>query len=134
MHHIETTDQKSDLHRQTPYQHDQTAPSEHAPSELPAPQGSLRCDGVVGLPALSSNDEDILSHTSRTGRYVTDEANAADLARRGLLYDHGAQKLAGGMHYYTMSPDGRAALNAHRQSARPIPRQPQPNDRRSDTP
>lgn len=84
--------------------------------------------GMVGLPALSSNQADILSHTSRTGRYVSDEEpDLTALVQRGLLHDHGAQSLAGGMHYYTSTPEGRAALNAHRQSARTIQRQPEPN-------
>lgn len=63
---------------------------------------------------LTGNQVDILRHTSRTGRYVSDEEpDLADLAARGLLRDHGAQPLAGGMHYYTPTPAGRAALNTH---------------------
>lgn len=67
---------------------------------------------------LTQNEADILAHTSRTGRYVSDEADAMSLAARGFLRDHGAQPLAGGMHFYTPTPAGRTALVAHRLAAK----------------
>lgn len=72
---------------------------------------------------LSCNQADILQHTSRTGRYCSDEEpDLIALTQRGYLRDHGAQPLAAGMHYYTMTPAGRAALNAHRLGeTRPLP-------------
>ena len=57
---------------------------------------------------------DILSHTSRTGRYVSDEPLALEMAQAGLLHDHGPQALAGGMHYLTMTALGRSTLVAHK--------------------
>ncbi|HEV7405198.1 MAG TPA: hypothetical protein VGO11_19800 [Chthoniobacteraceae bacterium] len=60
---------------------------------------------------LTDWEADVLQHASRTGRYVTGEARVLELARRGLLYDHGAQTLAGGDHYLTTAPTGRKALN-----------------------
>lgn len=63
-------------------------------------------------PTISSHTADILAHTARTGRYVTDEPHVIALAKAGLLHDHGAQRLAGGMHYFTMTGAGRDALTS----------------------
>lgn len=60
---------------------------------------------------LTDWEADVLRHASNNGRYVTDEKRVIDLATRGLLYDHGPQKLADGMHYLVMTGKGRAALN-----------------------
>jgi hypothetical protein len=70
---------------------------------------------------------DVLEHTSNTGRYVTDETKVIALAERGLLRDHGAQQLAGGMHYFTLSARGRDALNEHHRN---LCRFPQPKRKR----
>lgn len=55
---------------------------------------------------------DVLRHTSNAGRYVTDEKRVIALAEKGLLYDHGPQRLAAGAHYLVMTGKGREALNA----------------------
>ncbi len=55
---------------------------------------------------------DVLLHTASTGRYVTGDPFVIDIARRGLLIDHGPQSLAGGMHYLTLSGEGREAVRA----------------------
>lgn len=59
---------------------------------------------------ISKQEADVLAHTSNTGRYVTGEAHVIALAKRGLLQDHGAQRLAGGDHYFTLTGKGRSAL------------------------
>lgn len=64
---------------------------------------------------------DILLHTRRTGRYVTDEPHVIQMARNGLLFDHGPQRLADGMHYLTMGSKGREMLIAH-DEAQPKPK------------
>lgn len=60
---------------------------------------------------LTAFQSDVLLHTSSNGRYVTDEAAVLEMAKLGLLYDHGPQRLAGGMHYLVMTRAGRSALN-----------------------
>lgn len=60
---------------------------------------------------ISDYEAEILRHTSSNGRFVTDEKRVIELAERGLLYDHGPQRLAGGMHYLVMTGKGRTALN-----------------------
>lgn len=57
-------------------------PSELAPSELPAPQGSLRCDGVVGLLRA-----DLIAVMTE----VHDESIKADWARDE--YSHNRQRI-----------------------------------------
>jgi len=108
----------------------QQAASELATSK---PAGPVRVVAAVATgsnPGLSCNQADILQHTSRTGRYCSDEEpDLIALASRGLLHDHGAQPLAGGMHYYTPTPAGRAALNAHRLTGQTKSRQPESNIR-----
>lgn len=68
----------------------------------------------------SNEEADILAHTSLTGRYVTGELRVLKMAQNGWLKDHGAQRLAGGDHYYTMTPRGREVLNAWK-AAQPKP-------------
>lgn len=70
---------------------------------------------------LTDWEADVLRHTSNNGRYVTDEKRVIELATRGLLYDHGPQRLAGGMHYLVMTGKGRDALNEW-QAAQPKPK------------
>lgn len=72
------------------------------------------------IQTLTEREVDVLLHTSRTGRYVTGEALVLDMAKRGLLFSHGAQRLAGGAHYLTMTVPGREALNAWK-AAQPQP-------------
>lgn len=55
----------------------------------------------------------MLAHTQRTGRYVTGDLSVLQMAQKGLLYDHGAQKLAGGDHYFTLTVRGKEALTSH---------------------
>lgn len=38
------------------------------------------------------------------------------MAFRGMLHDHGAQELAGGMHYLTMTALGKEQLREYRDS------------------
>ncbi len=58
-------------------------------------------------------ERDILRHTSRNGRYVTDANPTMDtLVSRGWLQSFGPQALAGGMTYYTMTAAGRQALRS----------------------
>lgn len=72
-------------------------------------------------PALTDWEADVLRHTSNNGRYVTGEERVIELASRGLLFDHGPQRLAGGMHYLVMTPEGRRQLNLW-QAAQPKPK------------
>ncbi len=76
---------------------------------------------------ITRHELDVLEHTSRTGRYVTDEASVLDMAKRGLLLDYGEQRLADGMHYFTLSQKGRALLNEHDKN---LCRFPQPKPKR----
>jgi len=103
-----------------------------AASELPTSEiaGPAKVVAAVATGSgLSCNQADILQHTSRTGRYCSDEEpDLIALASRGLLHDHGAQAIAGGMHYYTPTPAGRAALNAHRLTGQTKSRQPESNN------
>lgn len=73
-------------------------------------------------PILTKQEADILLHTSSNGRYVSGEALAIDLGRRGLLYDHGPQQLAGGAHYLVMTGKGRTELNAWKAAQPPPPK------------
>ena len=73
--------------------------------------------------SLSTWEADVLSHASQNGRYVTGEARVIALADCGLLFDHGAQRLAGGMHYLVMTIKGRVALSEWR-AAHPKPKIP----------
>jgi hypothetical protein len=60
---------------------------------------------------LTGEPLEILKHTNRTGRYVTDpDADIHLLVTFGYLQDHGAQSIAGGMHYYTITTLGKNAL------------------------
>lgn len=70
---------------------------------------------------ISNAVADILSHTSNTGRYVGEGHALMEIARAGLLHDHGPQQLAGGAHYLTMTVKGREAL-AQWRAAQPKPR------------
>lgn len=72
--------------------------------------------------ALTTEEAGILAHTSNTGRYVGEGHALMALASRGLLCDHGAQELAGGAHYLTMSSAGREALNEWRAAQPPPPK------------
>lgn len=69
---------------------------------------------------LTNEQASVLAHTSQTGRYVTRDASVIEMGRAGLLRDHGPQRLAGGDHYLTMTPAGRAALSEWR-AAQPKP-------------
>jgi hypothetical protein len=56
---------------------------------------------------------DVLLHTQRTGRYVTDEQFVIEMAAKGLLKDYGPQRLAGGMHYLTITDvDGKTQTDS----------------------
>lgn len=56
----------------------------------------------------------VLEHTSRTGRYVTGEAGVFEMAKRGLLNDHGGTGFwPAGTRGFTMSHAGREALREH---------------------
>jgi hypothetical protein len=63
---------------------------------------------------ITNAQADVLSHTSNNGRYVGEGHALMELAKLGLLRDHGPQALAGGAHYLTMTPKGREALNEWR--------------------
>ena len=69
---------------------------------------------------LTNEEADILAHTSNTGRYVGEGHALMALAGRGLLRDHGPQRLAGGAHYLTTTMAGREALSEWR-AAQPKP-------------
>lgn len=60
---------------------------------------------------ITQFEAEVLSHTSKNGRYVTDEARVLEMAVAGLLRDFGQQALAGGAHYLEMAPNGRAAFS-----------------------
>lgn len=77
---------------------------------------------------ITKQEFDILEHTSRTGRYCSDEQLCVSLGERGFLYDHGPQALAGGMHYLVMTSKGRRALVEYKDSLpepEPLPRRTQ---------
>ncbi len=66
--------------------------------------------------AITDQEATILAHTSRTGRYVTDEPIVIAMAERGLLKDHGPQRLADGMHYFTGTTAGNTAMRDWQES------------------
>lgn len=74
---------------------------------------------------LTNEEADVLAHTSRTGRYVTGEESVIDMGRRGLLYDHGPQRLVNGDHYFVMTSKGAEALREWRE-AQPKEAAPKP--------
>jgi len=62
--------------------------------------------------AITAADQSILRHASDNGRYVSDMTAALRaLCDRRLLGDYGPQRIAGGMHYMTVTSKGREALN-----------------------
>lgn len=70
---------------------------------------------------ITKEEFEILAHTSRTGRYVSDHRGAlVTLTDAGFLRDYGPQRLADGDHYYETTPSGRAAL-AEWKAAQPKP-------------
>lgn len=71
---------------------------------------------------ITNRQADVLLHTSSNGRYVTDEADVIQMGKDGLLFDHGPQALAGGMHYLVMTPKGREALNEWKAAQPPPPK------------
>lgn len=74
------------------------------------------------MSALTSQEIEVLRHTINTGRFVTDEAHVLAMAECGLLRDHGAQEIAGGMHYFTMAQAGRDAFAAYQATLPPPPK------------
>lgn len=73
---------------------------------------------------ITDKEADILRHTSDNGRYVTNEEFVIEMGKRGLLFDHGPQRLAGGMHYLVTTMKGREELNEWQRS------QPKPKKKR----
>lgn len=71
---------------------------------------------------ITNREADVLAHTAHNGRYVTDEADVIAMAAAGLLRDHGAQALAGGMHYLVITERGRDALRDWRAMQPPPPK------------
>jgi len=70
---------------------------------------------------LNKEQISILEHTSNTGRYVSDlNEELRGLVVCGHLHDHGSQRLAGGMHYLTLTSAGRQWLEEWR-AAQPRP-------------
>jgi DNA-binding PadR family transcriptional regulator len=76
------------------------------------------------LTICTKEEAEVLLHTSRTGRFVTGDAEVAAMAKKGWLHDHGAQALAGGDHYYTTTMKGREVLNAWKAAQPPPPPEP----------
>lgn len=74
-------------------------------------------------PLPLTKEIDVLMHTSRTGRYVTDETDVIAMGNAGLLKDYGPQKLADGMHYFTLTEAGRQKL-ADWRATQPKPKPP----------
>ena len=72
---------------------------------------------------ITSFEADVLSHTLRTGRYVTDETKVIQMGDAGLLQDFGPQALADGMHYFTVTKAGRDSLAEWKDS---LPKPPPP--------
>ncbi|MDE2106005.1 MAG: hypothetical protein KGL39_52770 [Patescibacteria group bacterium] len=69
-------------------------------------------DGTDRYPNALTLDE-------RRNRFVTDPAsedgkNCQALVAQGWLADQGAQKMLGGMHYYTVTEDGMNVVRLHR--------------------
>lgn len=75
---------------------------------------------------ITNRQADVLLHASRNGRYVTDEADVIQMGRDGLLFDHGPQALAGGMHYLVMTPKSREALSEWKRAQPAPPKPPKP--------
>lgn len=76
---------------------------------------------------LTNEEADILIHTSNTGRYVGEGHALMALAKRGLLRDHGPQRLAGGAHYLTTTMAGREALSEWRAAQPKLPKVKRPS-------
>ena len=63
----------------------------------------------------TNREADILYHTSRNSRYVSDPDRELDnLVALGFLEDYGPQSLAGGAHYYVTTEKGREVLSGWR--------------------
>lgn len=71
---------------------------------------------------ITNEQADVLAHTALNGRYVTGEPAVIAMAEAGLLRDHGAQRLAGGMHYLVVTEKGRDALRDWRAMQPPPPK------------
>jgi hypothetical protein len=68
-------------------------------------------------------DIEILEHTERNGRFVTNEQRVIDLAATGILDDCGPQAIAGGAHCLLLNRKGRQRLAEWRASLpKPKPR------------
>lgn len=72
---------------------------------------------------MNKEQIEILLHTSRSSRFVSDPTtDLIELSDAGLLYDHGPQAIAGGMHCYVTTMKGRKALNSwHATQQKPKP-------------
>lgn len=72
----------------------------------------------------------VLQHTSRNGRYVTDEPAVFEMAAQGYLRDHGTSAIwSEGTRGFTLSAKGREALNEHERNYCCNP-QPKPKRKR----
>lgn len=69
---------------------------------------------------ITQDQADILDHTSRNGRFVTSDPKVMAMATDGLLFDYGAQELAAGDHFFTLTAKGRQSLSDWR-DAQPKP-------------
>jgi hypothetical protein len=70
---------------------------------------SLTVGPVVKDGLITDWEAGVLAHASQNGRYVTGNAEVIALAGRGLLKDYGAQRLADGMNYLTLTGKGSEA-------------------------
>lgn len=80
-------------------------------------QHSLGCDDYGRTSYRGGNEGDGCFEFSRN-RFVTDPGNGdgllcVELVNLGLMKDHGAQSIAGGMHCYIVTREGVAAMKQH---------------------
>lgn len=106
-----------------------------APAILDSPTASpgVRCSDGFSIPrqqlnvlrhaiGVDDNGNDRYPHArsmdERRNRFVTDPAgedgqNCQRNVEQGWMADHGAQKMMGGMHYYTVTDEGHAIVRLH---------------------
>lgn len=59
---------------------------------------------------ITKKQADVLSHTRRTGRYVTVEEEVVEMVKAGLLRNHGVIPWTNGYSHFTLTETGRKAL------------------------
>lgn len=65
---------------------------------------------------VTQEQAEVLAHSVRNSRFVTDDPDVLMMAESGLLHDHGAISWTGGMHCLTITRKGRESLAEWRES------------------